>query len=419
MNVSKALPSINDLHDAGRSERRSIAVDIGIVFIGGLALFVLLVVLSVGPVQPSKAERNLSLTSGFSDAFALLAIDPAGMTQFVALAGVVLALNRFDRHSPDELGIEAAVRLWTRLDFRNAVQVILTLVAATAPYRALTWLMIHAGEPGWSREAAASAGTCVILWLLLLLAGPAGTVFGLQSIQRKWQLAEVIHRAGRLEQAWGNRWGRPLHRSDTKSFLWLRIAANWSTIIALTAGTMPLLTLVVTPDYEFWKDPYYTHYMIELCLYLLVAGLAGLALTAWLSLLSLKVENQGRAKRSALYKSLSLAVPILFGISTGTALGTPYVPALGAVLLVSCVQCACAIGLMREGPLRTPNWSPVRRLTLNIRQLSHFQSHSRWMLLQKHWSAGLESLPRREAKRAIKEARLWRANNGLELPFLD
>lgn len=419
MHISRTLSPINDLHDAGRDERKSIAVDIGIVFVGGLTLFVLLILLLIGPGWPRTAEGDLSPTSGFFDAFSLLALDPAGMTQFVALAGVVLALNRFDRHSPDELGTDAAVRLWTRLDFRSLVQFILTFVAATAPYRALTWLVLHADEPGWSREAAASAGTCVILWLLLLLAGPTGTVFGLHSIQRQWHLADVIHRAGRLEQAWGHRWGRPLHSSDTSRFLQLRIAGNWSTIIALVAAAIPLLTLVVTPDYEFWTDPLYANFAIGLGLYLLVVGLAGLALTAGLSLLSLRVGNQGRAKGSAVCKSLSLAVPFLFGLGTATALGTPYIPALGAVLLVSWVQYACAMGLLREGPLRAQTWSPVRRLILNLRQLSHFQAHTRWMLLQTHWSAGLDRLPRRDAKKAIKEARHWRAKHALALPFLD
>lgn len=419
MNISGTLASINNLHDAGRSERRSIAFEMGMIFIGGLTLFVMLIFLLVSPQWLVTAEGDLALTSTFFDAFSFLALDPSGTAQFVAVAGVVLALNRFDRHSPDELGMEAAVKLSTRLDFRSLVQFVLTLVAATAPYRAITWMVLHAGDPGWNQQAAASAGTCVILWLLLLLAAPTGSVFGLQNIQRQWHLAEVIHRAGRLEQAWGQRWGHPLHYPVTSRFLPLRIAVNWSSVIAVATIGFLFLTWVVNPGYEFWSDPEYARFAIVLGFYLSLVGFAGLAASVGFALLSMKEVNQGRPAAANLSKSLAVAVPLLFGVGTATALGKPYVPALGAVLLVSGVQYACVLGVLRKRPLLSQAWSPVRKLTLNLRHISHYQAHTRWVLLQSHWSSGVEKLSRREAKRAIKEARRWRTNHGLELPFLD
>jgi hypothetical protein len=181
MKAPRTLTSINGLHDAGRSERKSIAFDMGIVFIGGMTLYLMLVAMLMGPAWLAAGEGSLALR--LFEVFSILALDPSSMGQFVALAGVVLALNRFDRRSPDELGMETAVKLWTRLDFRSLVQFILTLVAATAPYRAVTWIVHHTGNSGWSQQAAASIGTCVILWLLLLLAGPTGTVFWLVSLR--------------------------------------------------------------------------------------------------------------------------------------------------------------------------------------------------------------------------------------------
>ncbi|MET3936059.1 hypothetical protein [Arthrobacter sp. OAP107] len=186
MNTSATLTSINDLHDAGRRERKSIAFEVGIVFVGGLTLFAMLVLLLVGLKWIITAQGFPALTSIFLDALSFLALDPSGMAQFLAVASVVLAINRFVRHSPDELGMEAAAKLSTRLDFLSFIQFVLTLVAATAPYRAITWTLLHVGAPGWSQQAAASAGASVILWLLLLFTGPMGTVFGLQSIERSF-----------------------------------------------------------------------------------------------------------------------------------------------------------------------------------------------------------------------------------------
>ncbi|WP_146072328.1 hypothetical protein [Arthrobacter sp. Y81] len=418
MNISGTLASINGLHDAGRNERRNIAFEIGIIFIGGLALFVMAILLPVGPTLLVTAKGGVALTSTIFDAFSFRALDSSGMAQFVAVAGVVLALNRFDRHSPDELGMEVAVKLSTRLDFRSLVQFVLMLVAATAPYRAITWIVLHSGDPGWNQQAAASAGTCVILWLLLLLAAPAGSVCGLQNIQRQWHLAEVIHRAGRLEQAWGKRWGHALHDPVANRFLPLRIAVNWSLVMAGITIAFLFLTWVASPGYEFWLDPEYARFAIVLAVYLSLIGFVGLAVSVGFALLSMKEENQG-SPAAAIAKWLAAAVPFLFGVGTATALGKPYIPALCAVLLVTGVQYACMCGILRKRRLLPRAWSPVRQLTLCIRQMTHYQAHTHWALLQSRWSSGVEKLPRREAKKAIKEARRWRTKHGLELPFFD
>jgi hypothetical protein len=176
---------------------------------------------------------------------------------------------------------------------------------------------------------------------------------------------------------------------------------------------------VANPAYEFWTDPEYASFAVALGLYLSLVGFAGLASSVGFALLSMKEENQGRPATANLSKSLALAVPFLFGVGTATALGKPYVPAIGAVLLVSGVQFACVLGVLRKRPLLPQAWSPVRQLTLNLRHISHYQAHTRWVLLQSHWSSGLKKLPRCEAKKAIKEARRWRTIHGLELPFLD
>ncbi|WP_104062698.1 hypothetical protein [Arthrobacter sp. 4R501] len=419
MNVSRTLPSISDLHDAGRRERKSIAFDVGVIFIGGLTLFSMLLLLLAGPRWILTAQGFPALTTVFVDAFSFLALDPSGMAQFVAIAGVILALNRFDRHSPQELGMEAAVQLSTRLDFRSLVQFVLTLIAATAPYRAMTWTILHMGAPGWNLHAAATAGACVILWLLLLLAGPTRTVFGLQGIQRQLHMNDVIHRAGRLEQAWGQRWGYLLHSPAGSRLLPLRIAANWFTIIALATIAAIFLTMMVNPGYEFWADPKYAGFALLLGIYLSVLGFTGLAAAVGFAVLSLKAENQDRPAESNTYKWLAIAVPYLFAVGTAIALGTPYVPALGAALLVTGVQHACVLGILSRRSLAQQSWNPARRLTLNLRQVFHHEAHTRWALLRRQWSSAVEKLHRRDAKKAIKEARLWRTKNGLALPFLD
>ncbi|WP_427134177.1 hypothetical protein [Pseudarthrobacter sp. S9] len=254
--------------------------------------------------------------------------------------------------------------------------------------------------------------------MILLLAGPTGTFFGLQGIQRKWQLAEVIYQAGRLEQAWRHRWGQPIHSPAANRFLPLRIAGHWSSIVALATLFTVFATLVVNPGYEFWSDPRYARFAIGLGLYVFVVGLTGLAASVGLALLALKVENQGRKGTSHASKSLALSVPILFVAGTAATLRTPYVPALVTVFLVGGVQYACARGILQKRTLLPQAWNPVRRLVLNLRQLNHDQAHTRWVLLQSSWSSGVEKLPRREAKKAIKEAREWRTNHGLALEFL-
>ncbi|MEO5320526.1 hypothetical protein PV761_18300 [Arthrobacter sp. CC3] len=349
MNTSETLTSINDLHDSGRRERKSIAFEVGIVFVGGLTLYAMLVLLLVGPRWMITAPGFPALAPIFLDALSFLAVDPSGMAHFLAVAGVILAIGRFDRHSPDELGMEAAAKLSTRLDFLSLIQFVLTLFAATAPYRAITWTFLHVGAPGWSQQAAASAGACVILWLLLLLAGPMGTVYGLQSIQRQLHLNEVIHRAGRLEQTWGQRWGYALRSPATSRLLPLRVAANWFSVITLAALFAILLTLIVNPGYEFWADSKYIGFAIVLGLYLSVLGFVGLVVGTGFALCSLKAQHHGRPAASNAHKWLATTVPYLFAVGTATVLGTPYPPVLGAVLLVTGVQHACVLGLLTRG----------------------------------------------------------------------
>ena len=419
MNTSEPLPSINDLHDAARRERRSIAFEVGIVFIGGLILFAMLILLLVGPKWIITAQGFPALASIFLDALSFLALDPSGMGQFLAVAGVILAINRIVRHSADELGMEAAAKLSTRLDFLSLIQFVLTLVAATAPYRAITWMLLHVGAPGWGQQTAASAGACVILWLLLLFAGPMGTVFGLQSIERQLHLNEIIHRAGRLEQAWGQRWGYELRSPATSRLLPLRIAANWFSVITLAALFAIFLTLIVNPGYAFWADSKYIGFAIVFSLYLFFLGLVGLVVGTGFALFSLQAQHHGRPAASNGHKWLAIAVPYLFAVGTATALGTPYLPALGAVVLVTGVQHACVLGVLNRQPLIQQKWSPVRRLTLNLRQAAHYEANGRWVVLQSQWSSALKKLHRRDAKKAIKEAKAWRMKNGLGLPFLD
>jgi hypothetical protein len=79
-----------------------------------------------------------------------------------------------------------------------------------------------------------------------------GTVFGLQSIERQLHLNEVIRRAWRLEQAWGQRWGYALRSPATSRLLPLRAAANWFSVITLSALFANFLTLIVNPGYEYW-----------------------------------------------------------------------------------------------------------------------------------------------------------------------
>lgn len=214
-------------------------------------MFVLFIVVLMGPGWVSRSEGGIELAPRFLQVLSLLALDPSGMGQFIALAGAVFAINRFDRHSPDEMGIEAAVRLWTRLDFRSLIQFIMTLVAATAPYRALTWMVLHQGEPGWHQQSAASTGTCIILWLLLLLAGPTSTFFGLQSIQQQWHLVHVLHKAGLLKQAWGERWGKGLYSGSKQPWLFVRIATNWLSSVVSAMVFVLVITAIMNPGYLF------------------------------------------------------------------------------------------------------------------------------------------------------------------------
>lgn len=192
----------------------------------------------------------------------------------------------------------------------------------------------------------------------------------------------AIHRAGRLEQAWGQRWGYALRSPATSRLLPLRAAANWFSVITLAALFAIFLTLIGNPGYEFWADSQYIGFAIVFGLYLSVLGLVGLVIGTGFALFSLKAQHQGRPVASNAYKWLAIAVPYLFAAGTATVLGTPYLPALGAVLLVTGVQHACVLGVLNRQPLPQQKWSPVRRLTLSLRQAVHHEAHTRWGVLQ-------------------------------------
>jgi hypothetical protein len=419
MAKTEPLTSLNHLHEAGRNERRSIAFDAGIIFIGGFIIWAILIFLLIGPAWLIRGADGLAITTRVPEAFSLLALDAAGLAPFVGIAAVVLALNRFDRHSPDELGLEDAIRLWTRLDFRAIVQFALILVAATAPYRAITWMLMNTSDFTSSRQVATSAGSCVILWLLLLLAGPTNTTFGLQGVQRQWHLAHVLHKAGHLERAWGQRWGQGIYGDVKQRRLPVRIGLNWLSLIATAIAIVVAATAITTPAYEFWTDHQYSRLLIVVGIYLAVCGLFGLAGSVAFALLSLRLLNEERSGASRLAKWIAYSFPFLFVGGTATALGTLYVPVLAGTAFIGCAQFLCSHILLRKGCVSDGVWNPISRLAWNIANRCHQQAVDRIRLLQAHWASGLARLPRREAKRVIKQAKEWRGNHRLELPFLD
>lgn len=82
------LASVNHLHETGRQERRNIAWDAALIFGGGLVLYVMLVLLVSNPGFAS-AEGSSGAFSKLSNSLNYVALDAAGMAQFVAVAGVV------------------------------------------------------------------------------------------------------------------------------------------------------------------------------------------------------------------------------------------------------------------------------------------------------------------------------------------
>ncbi|WP_152683910.1 hypothetical protein [Pseudarthrobacter siccitolerans] len=417
--MNTPLNSINQLHTIGLNERRSVSFDVGVIFLGGLFIWAMLILLLSGPDWSVEVREVSFLDGRILGAFLVLSLDPTGITQFVALAGVVLALSRFDRHSSEDLGMEDAVRLWTRLEFRVLIQFFLTLVAASAPYRAISWIILHVNEVGWDQQAAASAGTCIILWLLLLLAGPTSTFYGLSEIQRKWRVVDVLHKAGILERAWGYRWGQDLYDSDIQSRVALRIIGNWLAICGLSVACVDALGRLLDPAYQQLSDPQHIRFLILVGVNLGVLGFAGVLVGVGLALLSIKARNEGRAKGSYITRVFALAVPFLFATGTVIAVGMPYLPLLSAILLIGLVQLACIRGLLSDKPLTKQAWNPVRIFVQNLRYLIHRRAHLRSVALQARWRSAIEGLGSREGKKALKEARGWRASQNLRLPFLN
>lgn len=375
--MSKPLSSINQLHDTGRKERKNIAFDAGVIFFGGLFVWIMLIFLLWGPDGLISIQKGGTAETRLLLPFVVTSLDPAGTAQFVALAGVVLALNRFDRHSPEDLGMEDAIRLWTRLDFRLVAQFILTLVAATAPYRAISWVFLHISKVGWDAQAAASIGSCVILWLLLLLAGPTSTFFGLQQIQREWHIANLLHKAGLLERAWGGRWGQDLYGCAAPPRLSLRLAGNWFTIAAFAIACVVATGLLLDPGFRHLRDPRYIQILFVIAVYLGVLGLGALCIGIGLALCAWKSKNEGRVTSSRVARISAFGVPLLFTGGSAAAVGPPYLPVLSGILFVGWVQLSCVRGLLHEKPLTTQSWNPIRRLVLNLRFLSQKRAHLR------------------------------------------
>ena len=412
------LASVNHLHETGRQERRSIAWEAALIFGGGLVLYVMLVLLVSNPGFAS-AERSSEAFSKLSNSLNYVALDAAGMAQFVAVAGVVLALNRLDRHSPDELGADDAVRLWTRLEYRSILQFLLTLTAATAPYRSMSWILLHYGEADWHKKSMEIAGACTILWLLLLVAGPMGRTFGLHVIQRQWQLRDIVYRAGRLEHVWGNRWGLSLDLPPLKSGQALRITLNWAAITTLSASTSLLVTALTYHRFPFEITSSYWQFLFMLWIYFSFVGLFVLVLAVSASLMALRTSKDSRSKATTFWKFAAIVLPFGFAAGSVWVFARDYLPVTVPVLVMGAAQYACVQGILRVSPLQPRAWDPIRNLVLAIRTLSHQRACTNWQSLKSQWDLRLDHMSRRESRKARKEAQHWRKKHNLTAPFLD
>lgn len=180
-----------------------------------------------------------------------------------------------------------------------------------------------------------------------------------------------------------------------------------------------VMTAIMSPGYRFWGDVQYVRLLIIAGVYFAVCSLFGLAISIAFALLSLRLGNQGRPRASRVFKSFACSIPVIFVGGTAAAFGTSNLPVMAGILFMGWVHFSCAQTLCQKGRAAPRPWNPGSRLALNIANLTHEQAQNRAKLLQAHWSSGIDRLSRREAKRATKEAREWRANHHFVLPFLD
>ncbi len=411
------LASVNHLHEIGRQERRHIAWDAALVFGGGLVLYVMLVLLVSNPGFASP-EGSSSALSKLRNSLNYLALDATGMAQFVAVAGVVLAINRLERHSPDELGVDDAVRLWTRLEYRSILQFLLTLAAATAPYRSISWIFLHLGEADWHKKSMEIAGACTILWLLLLVAGPMGKTFGLHVVQRQWQLRDIVYRAGRLEHAWGNRWGLSVDLPSVTSGQPLRITLNWAAITTLTASTSLLVSALMHDSFLFGTTSSDWQLLFILWIYFSFVGLFVLAFAVSAAFMALRTSKENSSKATTFWKFAAVVLPLGFAAGSVWISAADYLPVTVSVLVMGAAQYVCVHGILREDPLQPRAWDPIRNFVLAIRTLSHQRACTNWLSLKAQWNSRLDDMPRRESRKARKEAQQWRKKHNLTASFL-
>jgi hypothetical protein len=418
MTRTEALTSPNAIHEAGKRERSNIAYDAGLIFGGGAYVYFALVVCLTVIRPPSSDGRSLDIPRSLIRALQVLEVSDATMAQFLALGGAVLALNRFDRFSHAELGTERSTHLTVRLNFKSLIQTFLTLIAATAPYCAITRLAFHFGQPNWEKEMIGTLVLCLVLWLVLLLAGPLGMHFGLESIQSKWRLADIVFQAGILEKRWQHRWGMPIIHPKVRGNISLRIVGLWSFISVLVAALLLGLVFTEGSNGETLTAFGYGYFALLSAAVILYIGFFLLVSSCALAMLSMAAADHGRHALQQVLRCLAYALSPAVVTGLAVALQTFYYPVIVILIVMTGIHIACIRGLFNNQQLESQPWNPVRRLVLNIRLWSHSRAQERWTLLTKSWTSRMTELAPSDYKDELRKAQIWRDRHQLQLPFI-
>jgi hypothetical protein len=418
MTRTEPLPSPNAIHGAARRERSNIAFDAGLIFGGGAYVYFALVVCLTVIRPPRSGGKSVDIPTSLIRSLEMLEVSDAAMAQFLALGGAVLALNRFDRFSHAELGTERSTHLTVRLNFKTLIQTLLTLITATAPYCAITRLASDFGRPNWEQEAIGTLVLCLVLWLVLLLAGPFGMHFGLEAIQSKWRLADVLFQAGTLEKRWQHRWGMPIIHPKARGNFSLRIVGLWSYISVLMAMLMLGLTFIDGSNREALTASGYGYLALLSAAGFLYIGFFLLVSSCALAMLSTTAADHGRRGLQQVLRCLAYALSPAALIGLAVALQTFYYPLVTVMTVMSAIHIACIRGLFDNQHLVSQPWNPVRRLVLDIRQWSHARAQERWRLLSKSWTSRMTELAPGDYTDELKKAQIWRDRHQLQLPFI-
>jgi hypothetical protein len=400
--------SLNESHAAGRSENTrllwTVLLIVAYVPLAGAAILFAFAT-SPGTIFFREADQVVDVEE-LRRYLAAFALDVGGMAGVIAFGGLLLAINRFDGGAQSDIDAATAMRHFMVLRFRNAVQWLAVLGTATGPLGGTIWIALHLGHDGWIRDAVGIGFACVATWTVLILAVPSDNYFGLRSVAKEWTLIHTAFRRDMLLRNWGSRWQSDLFEAPTGRRLWWHLILRWLFISLLLTGEVVVLAQLTDDVSPSWGAPgaFYT----LVALYLVNAYIGGLVLlfVALSVLAGINAFNRGWKKTSVAFKGLAL----IFGPVVSIALmGLDYYfPFTAMAWTQAFVQVLFVLGLLNKGEPKSWVWSPVRGLVMDVRSLSHRQSHLRWRSLDRSVNASLALLPRRERKRKEKEISQWR-----------